>query len=374
LKKEKVLTRLPHKILEEVKKAGIELNEEHRSGTLLHVDQNTVYSKVNEFFKGKLEIIDTKEALNKYPWLDGYRWKLVPKEKDEFTKRVATNFSGGYFIRILPKAEVIFPLQSCLMITKRNLEQRVHNIILAEEESRAHIISSCVQHFEADKASHLGISEFYVKKGATLNFTMIHNWHENTIVRPRSATRIEDNGEFVSNYICIKPVKDIQMFPTAYCPGKNSKVSFNSIIYGHKNSTLDIGSRAILKGKESKAEMNTRAIARKDAKIIARGLIEGNSPDCRGHLECKGLIIDQESYIQSIPELIARKKGAEITHEAAIGKISQQEILYLMTRRLTQDQAVSTIIRGFMDVGIMGLPESLAQEVSQIVDLVAEAN
>ncbi len=368
------MTKLPHKILEEAKKAGIELNEENRSGTLLHIDQNTIYSKVNEFFEGKLEIMDTKEALKKYPWLDDYRWNLVNKEKDEFTRKVATNFSGGYFMRILPKAEVIFPLQSCLMITKRNLEQRVHNIILAEEKSKAHIISSCVQHFEADKASHLGISEFYVKEGATLNFTMIHNWREETVVRPRSAAKIEDNGEFVSNYICIKPVKDVQMFPTAYCNGENSKVSFNSILYGHKNSSLDIGSRAVLNGNESKAEMITRAIAKEDAKIIARGLIEGNNSDCRGHLECKGLIIDEESYIQSIPELIARKKGAEITHEAAVGKISQQEILYLMTRRLTQDQAVSTIIRGFMDVGIMGLPKSLAQEVSQIVDLVAEAN
>jgi Fe-S cluster assembly scaffold protein SufB len=374
LGQKKALTEVPHKILEEAYKAGIDQNEETRSGTLLHVDQATIYSKVNDFFEGKIEIMDTKDALQRYSWLNEYRWKLIEKDKDEFTKKVAKEFSGGYFIRILPGAEVIFPLQSCLMITRENLEQRVHNIIIAEEGSKAHIISSCVQHSKVKSASHLGISEFYVKKNAMLNFTMIHNWSEETLVRPRSAALIEDGGEFVSNYICLNPVKDVQMYPVAYCNGEGSKVNFNSILYGHKNSSLDIGSKAVLNGKKSKAEMVTRAIAREGAKIIARGLIEGNNSESKGHLECRGLIIDDESFIQSIPELIARRKGVEITHEAAVGKISETEILYLMTRRLTQEQAISTIIRGFMDVDIMGLPTSLSKEINQIVDLVAQSN
>jgi Fe-S cluster assembly scaffold protein SufB len=374
LGQKKALTEVPHKILEEAYKGGIDLNEETRSGTLLHVDQATIYSKVNDFFEGKIEIMDTKDALQRYSWLNEYRWKLIEKDKDEFTKKVAKDFSGGYFIRILPGAEVVFPLQSCLMITRENLEQRVHNIIIAEEGSKAHIISSCVQHSTVKSASHLGISEFYVKKNAMLNFTMIHNWSEETLVRPRSAALIEDGGEFVSNYICLNPVKDVQMYPVAYCNGEGSKVNFNSILYGHKNSSLDIGSKAVLNGKKSKAEMVTRAIAREGAKIIARGLIEGNNSESKGHLECRGLIIDDESFIQSIPELIARRKGVEITHEAAVGKISETEILYLMTRRLTQEQAISTIIRGFMDVDIMGLPTSLSKEINQIVDLVARSN
>ena len=129
----KALTEIPHKILEEAYKGGIDPNEETRSGTLLHIDQATIYSKVNDFFKGKIEIMDTKDALQQYSWLNEYRWRLIEKDKDKFTKKVAEEFSGGYFIRILPGAEAIFPLQSCLMITRENLEQRVHNIIIAEE-------------------------------------------------------------------------------------------------------------------------------------------------------------------------------------------------------------------------------------------------
>jgi Fe-S cluster assembly scaffold protein SufB len=260
------------------------------------------------------------------------------------------------------------------LITKNNLEQRVHNIIIAEENSKAHIITSCVQHSSVPDATHLGVSEIYVKKGATLNFTMIHQWSEKTRVRPRSATEIGDNAKFVSNYVCMRPVRDVQMYPAAFCKGVGSTVSFNSILYGHTNSCLDIGSKAVLSGKGSKAEMVSRAISREGSKMTIRGLIEGNNADCKGHLECRGLLIDDEAFLQSIPELIARKRGVEITHEAAVGKISEREITYLMTRKLTRDQAVSLIIRGFMDVGILGLPEALNAEIKRIVDASAEAD
>jgi Fe-S cluster assembly scaffold protein SufB len=220
----------------------------------------------------------------------------------------------------------------------------------------------------------LGISEIYVKKNAMLNFTMIHQWGENTKVRPRSATEIEENGTFVSNYVSMRPVRDMQMYPVAYCKGDNSRASFNSILYGHKNSQLDIGSKAILTGRGSKAEMVSRAISREGSKLIIRGMIEGDNTESKGHLECRGLIMDDESYLQSIPELIARKKGVEITHEAAVGKISEKEIVYLMTRKLSREEAVSLIIRGFMDVGILGLPDALNAEIKGIVDASTEAN
>jgi hypothetical protein len=370
--KESELTKVPHKILEEAQKAGIESNDKNRSGTFFHLDQTTVQATVNQLFEGKIELMDIKAALKKYSWLNDYMWKIVDKNKDEYTKRVAEDYSGGYFMRILPGAEVAFPLQSCLMITQKNLEQRVHNIIIAEEDSNAHIITSCLQHSTVENASHLGISEIYVKKGAMLNFTMIHQWSEKTLVRPRSAAEIADRATFVSNYVCMRPVRDIQMYPAAYCKGEDSRVSFNSILYGHKNSQLDIGSKAVLTGRGSKAEMISRAISREGSKMIIRGLIEGDSSDCKGHLECRGLLMDDASFMESIPELIARKKGVEITHEAAVGKISEKEITYLMTRKLSRDQAVSLIIRGFMDVGILGLPDTLNAEIKKIVEASTE--
>ncbi|MCW4021917.1 MAG: SufB/SufD family protein [archaeon] len=371
---ENSLTKISPNILKDGYNVGMDLNEENRSGTLLHVDQNTIYTAINEYFKGKIEIMDTKKALEKYSWLQEYMWRLVDPNKDEFTQKVKEEFSGGYFIRILPGVEVTLPLQSCIMITKKDSEQRIHNIIIAEEGSKANIITGCIQHLADEAARHLGVSEIYVKKGATLNLTMIHNWTEKTFVRPRSATEIEDGGKFISNYICLNPVNDVQMYPVAFCNGNNSRVSFNSVLYGHKNSSLDIGSRAVLNGKGSKAELVTRAIVRRGATIFSRGKMEGNNSECKGHLECRGLVLDEESYLEAIPELLVKKGGAELTHEAAIGKISEKEIVYLMTRRLSRDEAISLTIRGFMNVDVMGLPDVISTKINKITELVAEAS
>ncbi|MCW4025717.1 MAG: SufD family Fe-S cluster assembly protein [Candidatus Bathyarchaeota archaeon] len=368
------LTGIPHKILEEAQKTGIETQDKNRSATYFHLNQETIAAQVNALYEGKLELMDIKSALEKYDWLKDYMWKLVDKDKDEYTKKVAEEYSGGYFMRIMPGAEISFPLQSCLMITKNHLEQRVHNIIICEENSKAHIITSCLQHSSVPDASHLGVSEIYVKKGALLNFTMIHQWSEGTKVRPRTGTLVEDNAMYISNYVSMRPVRDMQMYPVAYCKGENSRASFNSILYGQKNSVLDVGSKAVLTGKNSKAEMISRAITREGSKMIVRGLIEGHTPNCKGHLECKGLIMDDKSFMQSIPELIATKNGVEITHEAAVGKISEKEITYLMTRKISREEAVSLIIRGFMDVSILGLPDALNEEIKSIVHSAAEAD
>jgi len=271
-------------------------------------------------------------------------------------------------------ADITFPLQACLMMAQKEIEQKIYNIIIVEEGANVNIISTCVQHSQAKKASHLGITEYFLKKDSYLNFTMVHSWSEDTFVRPRSAAVLDDGAVFISNYLSLRPAKDVQMYPVAYCNGKGSKASINSILYGHTNTKLDIGSAAILNGPESAADMISRAISRNGSEMILRGRIEAHDPTARGHLECKGLLLDEKSFIHSIPELIASKGGAELSHEASVGKISDKEISYLMTRRMSEEDAISMIIRGFMDVGILGLPPQLEKEVDKVIDLTADAS
>jgi len=365
---------IPHAILEEAMKTGVNVSEDETSGVFFHVDQNTIYSKVGTAFMDQVEMMDTKDALEKYPWLEEYRWQLVDPEKDEYTKTVHEEWSGGYFMRIKKGAKVTFPLQSCLMITGDKSEQKVHNIIIAEEGSDCNILTTCAQHSGAQEAAHYGISEIYVKKDAKLTFTMVHHWAEDTKVRPRTAINVEEDAEFVSNYICLSPAKDVQMFPKAVCAGENSKAVFNSILYVQEDNWMDIGSWTVLEGKNSNTELNTRAICRKNSTLISRGTIEGNHSESRGHLECRGLLLDDEAVLEAIPILRATKMGAELSHEAAVGKLNQGEITYLMSRKLSEDQAIGILIRGFMDVSIMGLSPAIKEEIDKIVDLVADAS
>lgn len=366
------LTELPHKILKAAVKVGIDSDEKDRSGSYLMIDHSVVMAKVNEYFKGKLEIMDTKDALKKYDWLEDYFWKLIDRGKDEYTKKADKEFGGGYFLRVLPNSNVVFPMQSCLMISKEGMEQNVHNIIISEENSDAKIITGCTLYPEVQRAQHIGISEFFIKKNARLNFTMIHNWNEGTKVRPRSAALIGENATFISNYIILNPVRDIQMYPSALCKGKNSTARFNSILYATKNSLMDIGSKIDLNGTGSKGEITSRTIAKEKSKIIARGMLIGEKHSIKAHMECRGLLLDDTATIHAIPELIGMKKDVNLSHEAAVGRIAEKEIVYLMSRGLSRDEATSVIVRGFLDVDIMGLPKELSREVKGLVSKMIE--
>ena len=295
-------------------------------------------------------------------------WNALKEDSDEITKNVANEFSGGYFMRILKGADIEFPLQSCLMLTRKNMQQRVHNIIIAEEGSSARIISGCVTERDVGQGSHYGISEFYVKKGATLNFTMVHNWDEGTFVRPRSAAIIGEGASFISNYICMQPVADLQMYPKAYCAGRGSKARFNNIVYVGGRSKVNAGSQIDFQGEGSSGEIISRNIAKDFAQITAPARLLGNNTGVKAHMECRGIILNDGATIGAVPELHARFKDVEMSHEAAVGKIADKEINYLMSRGLDRDEATSVIVRGFLDVDILGLPKSLRDEIDRVVE------
>ena len=253
-------------------------------------------------------------------------------------------------------------------LLEENKSQNVHNIVIAEEDSELNLITGCTS--ERLSGLHLGISEFYVKKNAKVTFTMIHNWKRGNEVLPKTAIKVEENGTFISNYVLLSPVKYLKAYPTAYLD-KNAKAVFSSIVVGFEDSEIDLGSRVYLNGEGSSAEIISRSISR-GGKIIARGHIIGNAEGVKGHLECKGMILGS-GIIHAIPELEARHPNVDLSHEAAIGKIAEDEIFYLMTRGLSRDEAISLIIRGFMEIEIKGVPEVLKREIDKAIELVEEA-
>ena len=212
----------------------------------------------------------------------------------------------------------------------------------------------------------MGISEFFVKKNAKLSFTMIHNWAEDMQVRPRSVARVEEGGLFLNNYICMKPVRSIQMYPTTHLVGKDAVARFYSIIVGSPGSEYDLGARIFLKEKGTRAEIVARTISN-GGNIIARGHLIGEVPDIKAHLECRGLLLNG-GLIHAVPELEGHVDGVEMSHEAAVGKIAQEEIAYLMSRGLSEDEATATIVRGFLSVDIPGLPPQLQAEIDRVIE------
>ena len=343
--------------------AGVDPSERMRSGTYIQIDHNVVHAK--SLYPG-LEVMSTTEALKKYEWLDNYFWKVVSLDADEFTKQAQIQPHHGYFLRALPGVKATYPLQACLFINDNNIIQNVHNIIIAEEGCDLQVITGCATASDVKRGLHIGISEFYVKKGARLTFTMIHNWAEDVSVRPRTAALVEEGGTFLSNYICLKPVKSLQMYPKAELIGRGAMARYNSILFGHPGAHLDVGSRVILKAKDSRAEVVARAVSA-GGDIIARGHLKGEVAGIKAHLECRGLMLTEKGLIHAIPELEGNVEGVDLSHEAAVGKIAQDEIEYLMARGLSQAEAQAAIVRGFLDTSIMGLPDALQKEIDTAI-------
>lgn len=315
-----------------------------------------------------LEILPITEALKKYDWVDNYYWKAVSPKKDEFTKAVAEDLDNGYFVRVLPNHKLVYPVQACLYIRTDNVVQKVHNIVIVEEGAELNLITSCTVHPHIGSAFHIGISEFYVKRGGKLTFTMVHMWGEKTIVRPRTGIIVEEEGSYISTYVSLFPVKNIQTAPICRLIGNNAKASFISIIANYPGSYVDIGGEVYLEAERSRTEIISRNVVY-GGENIARGRIIAKAPKVKGHLECQGLMLSDKGIMKAIPELDSYFYDVELTHEAAVGKIAQEEVEYLMARGLSEDEATSLIVKGFLTVKIEGIPPALQSQIDKTLDL-----
>lgn len=367
------LKNLDRRIREASLLAGLNTVEKERSGTYFQKGDSAIYSSVQEAYEGKVEIMNIEDALQQYPWLWDYWWSIVPVDKDKYTAAVELWGKGGYFMRIRKGARVDQPIQSCLLLDEAGASQRVHNIILAEEGSEAQIITGCTTSPEVKEGSHLGVSEFFVQKGAHLTFTMVHNWAERFDVRPRTAIQVEEDGTFVNNYLLLKPVRSIQSYPRCVLEGDRSKCRFNTIVYGQEDSELDLGSVIELNGSETRGESVSRSLSADRSRVMMRGRLTARSNDAQAHLECRGMLLSRESETNAVPELwVEGAPQADLTHEAAVGPVSDEVVEYLMSRGFNKDEAVSAIVQGFMQVGIQGLPEALENLLRQALTSMSE--
>jgi len=356
------LCALPEEEQKQLIMSGLDVTKRERSGTFFQKDTTVIHCHAP---RDGIEVIPIRKALETYDWVDKYYWKLADVETDKFTAAAELELHDGYLIRALPGSRSVYPIQTCLYLDKEGLQQNVHNIIVAEEGSELHVITGCATSPHMKRGLHVGVSEFYVKKNAKMTFTMIHNWAEDMVVRPRSVARVEEGGLFLSNYISMKPVKSVQMYPTTYLVGKNAVARFYSIIVGNPGCEIDLGGRIYLREEGDRAEIVARTISN-GGNIINRGHLIGEVPGIKAHLECKGLLLNG-GMIHAIPELEGHADGVEMSHEAAVGKIAQEEIHYLMSRGLSEEEATATIVRGFLNVDIPGLPPQLKAEIDRAV-------
>ncbi|MBN1374311.1 SufD family Fe-S cluster assembly protein [Candidatus Dojkabacteria bacterium] len=337
-------------------------------------NNDCIYAPIQTLENG--EITDIKTAIQKHD-LKNLLWNLIPIETDKITKTVASDpNTNGYYIKSnknpnKQKTPEFINLESCLVTTKSNLTQKIHNIIIAEENTRLYVASGCLAENKVKANKHYGITEIYVGKNATVIFTMIHVWNPTSKVFPRTVVKVEEGGRFVSNYIILDPVSQIQADPKVILSGKGASAKLNSVIFCHPNTDIDIGGKIELNAPQTKAEIVSHVVAN-GGKIINRGTLIGNATDINAHLECKAIVLSDNTNFQTIPILEANKANLNMSHEAAIGRISKEQIAYLQTKGISEEKAQQLIVRGFIDNSLGNLSSELQYKLDSILSTIGE--
>ncbi len=339
----------------------------------VQVNEKAFYDIVLEGLRRQgVIVLSTREALEKIPWAKEYYWRSIPVDKDKYTAAVELYGSGqGYFIYVPPGVKVRYPIYTCLLIMDDRQAQLVHNIVVVDEGAELNLITGCATSHRVRAALHIGVSEFYVKRNARLSFAMIHAWGEGIHVRPRTSVVVEEGGSYVSYYLVYSNVASLQQYPSIKLK-RSAKLHSATIIMGVGDSIYDTGTEAVLEEEGATAEIVSRVLARDNSWIAARARIVAYHKDTRGHIECLGLPLSRNATIKALPELESRVEGAELTHEAAIGKIAEEEIEYLMSKGFTEEEARALILRGFLRVDVPGLPIATRRIIDHVTHLLAE--
>ncbi len=274
-------------------------------------------------------VLPIKTAYKKFDFLKKH-FKKEPKE--------------GYFIWV--KRDVDFPLLACITIASPRVSQELKNILIIEKNVKVKMKAICNTLKNNLCGSHQTIGKVFIKKNASLEYQHFHHWGKNDFVLPQYEFFLKEKAKL--NYIFknFSPPKEMKI-KTQIFAQKEANLNLNFIIEG-KNTKIDLKDIVFLEGKNSKATVRLKLVARKKSQIFAFSQIIAKNL-AKGHLECQGLLVDDNSKISLLPALVVEKKNAQLTHEASIGKICEEKLIYLRQRGFSEKEAIDLIVKGFLE-------------------------
>lgn len=266
----------------------------------------------------------------------------------------------GYLIHLSKGAQG--SVQTCFLTSQSGFEQNVRNVIIVEENSNLEVFTGCLSSTHVKDNTHNAIVDMFVGKNAVLTFNMIHSWGETSRVFPKTRTYVQEGGVFISNYVVWEKLKEISINPKAFVKD-GGKAVMQSLVYSHEGSILDVGGRINLEGKGSSGEILSSAVSQGgEYKTVTEIVAEGD--ESRGHIECNAVLLENAGDVETVPLLKAKNSTVQLSHEASIGKISRQEIEYLQTKGLSEDQARELIVKGFVNNSVKRMPVSVQEKIA----------
>lgn len=370
--------KVPEEIRRVYDRLGIpEAERKMLAGVGAQYESDVVYHRLKEEWE-KLGVIflDMDDAVQLHPDLvKEYFMKCVPPTDHKFAALHGAVWSGGTFLYIPKGVKVRDPLQAYFRMNARNMGQFEHTLIIVEEEADVHYIEGCSAPKYGSQALHAGLVEIFVKPGAKCRYSSVENWSRDTYnlntkraIIERDATMEWVGGNMGSGVT--------MLYPCSVLVGEGARCDHLAIAFANAGQWQDTGAKVMHLAPHTSSSVISKSISKGGGVAVYRGQLKiaARAHDCTSTVECDALLLDDISRTDTIPDIQIRNNDVTIAHEATVGKLSEEDMFYLQSRGIGEEQARAMIVNGFIEPIVRNLPLEYAVEMNRLIELEMEGS
>ena len=369
---------VPANIKETFDRLGIpEAEREILAGVGAQYESEMVYHSLKEEWEAQGVIFDSiEDGLRNHPELFREHFAtVVPPGDNKFAAMNSAVWSGGSFVYIPPGVELETPLQAYFRVNQEQMGQFERTLIIADEGSRAHYIEGCTAPVYSTESFHSGVIEIVVKPGAHFRYTTIQNWSNNmyNLVTQRSLVHENATMEWLDGNLGSKLT---MKYPSCFLVGERAHGSILSIAYAGNGQHQDTGGKVIHAAPRTSSSIVSKSISKGSGRASYRGLckVYEGSTDAKSNVECDALLIDEAARTDTYPYIEIDENQSTVGHEARVSKVGEEQIFYLMSRGMPEEEAMALIVRGFIEPIARQLPLEYAVELNRLIELEMEGS
>lgn len=372
-KTEKKWEDVPESIKKTFDRLGIpEAEKKFLAGVGAQYESETVYHKLREDLeKQGVIFLDTGQALNEHEDLfRRFFGTLIPPEDNKFAALNSAVWSGGSFIYVPPGVKVDLPLQAYFRINAQNMGQFERTLIIADKNSSVSYVEGCTAPVYATDSLHSAVVELIAMEGARLRYTTIQNWSSNVynLVTKRAYAYKDATVEWIDGNIGSKLT---MKYPSVFLLEPGARADILSVAYAGKGQHQDAGGKAVHLAPNTSSTILSKSISKDGGRTTYRGLLKvaPGATNVKSNVRCDALILDEKSASDTVPYMEIEEKNVSVGHEATVGKISDEQLFYLMSRGLSEQEAMTMIVSGFIEPFTKELPLEYAVELNRLIQL-----
>ena len=369
---------VPQEIKDTFDKLGIpEAEKKFLSGVKAQFESEVVYGSLKEDLADQGVIfLDTDSAVREHPDLVREHFgKIIPPSDNKFAALNSAVWSGGSFIYVPPGVKIEFPLQAYFRINAENMGQFERTLIIVDEGASVHYVEGCTAPMYSSESLHSAVVEIVCKRGSRCRYTTIQNWANNiyNLVTKRAMAYRDATMEWVDGNLGSKLT---MKYPAVYMMEPGARGEILSIAFSSKGQHQDAGAKLVHAAPHTTGQIISKSISKNGGRSSYRGLVkvEKGAKHSKCNVVCDALILDPKSRSDTYPYIEIMEQDVSVGHEASVARIGEEQLFYLMSRGLSEAEASTMIVNGFIEPLVKELPMEYAVEMNRLIQLQMEGS